>query len=519
MVEAGKPVEARFLGAPWETGEGRLWAEGPDRVLHSAKGLAGGDFHLGARMTLARLDGSAAAFVIDGSHFGFDGRGGGFFVEGALFGGATRALPRAGVTLRPGVEFEFEVLRRDGQARFLVDGVEVFRKDGWNAGVSKFGFRPWRNRMGVRDFVVDGLLVAPPRPPAPLFLGAHAGGRGPWHTFRIPALTVTREGTLLAFCEGRRNSWGDSGDIDLLVKRSTDQGRSWSEARVVWDDGPNTCGNPCVVVDPATGVVWVLATWNRGDDHEAGIIAGQSKDTRRVHVIRSEDDGRTWSAPVEITGAVKRPDWTWYATGPGSGIAIEQGPHAGRLVIPCDHIEAGSRRYFSHVFFSDDHGKTWQLGGRTPRDRVNECQVVELQGGSLLLNMRNYDRNARTRQVAFSDDGGVTWRDQRHDAALVEPICQAAVERFAWPRAGRPGVILFSNPASQQRREGMTLRASLDEGRSWAESRLLHAGPSAYSDLAVLGDGRIGCLYEAGEANAAESIVFEALEPWFDRGP
>lgn len=175
----------------------------------------------------------------------------------------------------------------------------------------------------------------------------------------------------------------------------------------------------CVVVDKETGTIFLLSTWNRGDDHEGAIIAGKSKDTRRVFVLQSTDDGLTWSKPRQLTDQVKKPDWTWYATGPGSGIQIEHGPHQGRLVIPCDHIEAETKRYFSHVIYSDDHGKTWQLGGSTPRDKVNECEAVELTNGRLMLNMRNYDRAQRARQTALSDDGGLTWRDQRHNPALI----------------------------------------------------------------------------------------------------
>jgi sialidase-1 len=227
-----------------------------------------------------------------------------------------------------------------------------------------------------------------------------------------------------------------------------------------------------------------------------------------VFVAHSVDGGRTWSPSREITSAVKLPNWTWYATGPGSGIQIEHGPHKGRLVIPCDHIEAGADRYYSHIIYSDDHGTTWKLGGSTPECRVNECEVVELTGGRLMLNMRNYDRSKKNRQVAFSDDGGMTWREQHFDETLVEPICQAAIRRYAWPGPTGHGVILFSNPASTRGRVNMTVRASYDEGRTWPVSRVLHSGPSAYSDLTVLADGQIACLYEAGTSNPYQAIVF-----------
>jgi len=337
-------------------------------------------------------------------------------------------------------------------------------------------------------------------------------GRGAYHTYRIPAITLTTQGTLLAFCEGRKGGRGDAGDIDLLMKRSEDQGKTWSDQAVIWDDKQNTCGNPCPVVDRTTGIIWLFSTWNRGDDHESQIIAQKSKDTRRVFVLSSSDDGLTWTDPREVTSVVKKPDWTWYATGPGSGMQIEQGEHAGRLVLACDHIEAGTKHYYSHVIFSDDHGKSWTLGGSTPNHKVNECEVVELTDGRLMLNMRNYDRAHRKRQIAFSSDGGVTWSGQRFDTTLIEPICQASMYRYAWPGADTKNVILFSNPASADKRINMTVRASLDDGKTWPLKRSLHTGPSAYSDLVVLGNSQILCLYECGTKSPYESITLACLE-------
>jgi len=346
-----------------------------------------------------------------------------------------------------------------------------------------------------------------PQPPgliqAPVFLS----GQGGYRTYRIPALVVTTRGTVLAFCEGRKHSSSDTGDIDLLVRRSTDHGEHFGPPTVVWDDGPNTCGNPCPVVDQQTGTIWLLLTHNLGQDHEPQIIDGTAKGTRTVWVSHSTDDGLTWSPPREITSSTKRPDWTWYATGPGAGIQLCQGPHRGRLIVPCDHIEAGTRRYYSHVIYSDDHGRTWQLGGRTPQAGVNECEVAELCGGRLLLNMRNYDRSQHCRRTSISEDGGLTWAPVVFDPVLVEPICQASLRRYSWPENGKPGFLLFSNPASPTRREKLTVRLSRDEGKTWPQAWTLHVGPSAYSCLAVLADGRVACLYEAGKASPYESIV------------
>ena len=339
------------------------------------------------------------------------------------------------------------------------------------------------------------------------FTDVFRSGQDGYHTFRIPAVVVSSQGTVLAFCEGRKGGAGDTGAIDLVLKRSRDGGKTWSSPQRVWGDANNTCGNPCPVLERATGTLWLLLTWNRGDDTEPRIIAQTSKDTRRVFVSHSADDGVTWAQPTEITAAVKPTNWTWYATGPGAGIQIERGKFQGRLVIPCDHIEAGTRRYYGHVIYSDDRGQTWRLGGSTPRDQVNECEVVELSDDRLMLNLRNYDATQHTRQVAFSTDGGMTWTDQHHAAELVEPICQASIRRYSWPGTSARGLVLFSNPASL-RREKLTVRLSYDDGRTWPAALQLHAGPAAYSCLAVLPGRLMACLYECGGSGPYELIRF-----------
>jgi sialidase-1 len=335
-------------------------------------------------------------------------------------------------------------------------------------------------------------------------------GTDGYHTFRIPAITVNRAGHLLAICEGRKRGGGDAGDIDIVCKVSEDGGKTWGKLAVIRDDNTNTCGNPCVVRDAETGVIWLLHTWNRGDDHEDQIINQTSKDTRRVFVTSSSDDGRTWSPAHEITADVKLTNWTWYATGPGAGIQLQRGPHKDRLVIPCDHIEAGTKRYFSHVIYSDDHGNSWKLGGTTPEPQVNECEVVELTDGALLLNMRSYDPARKARQSAISRDGGSTWKEQKVVPELVDPICQASIRRLSWPQTGQPGIVLFANAASH-RRERMTVRASFDEGHTWPVSRRLTAQPAAYSCLVALPDGSIGLLYESGPTHPYQAIVFSSF--------
>ena len=325
--------------------------------------------------------------------------------------------------------------------------------------------------------------------------------------FRIPAIVSTKSGVLLAFAEGRKTGCGDAGDIDLVLKRSFDVGKTWSSLQVVWSDSSNTCGNPAPVVDQNTGDIVLLSTWNLGTDHEAQIINLKSVNTRRIFVLRSGNEGETWSIPKEITEQVKLPTWTWYATGPGNGIQLQSSSYKNRLVIPCDHIEAQTKKYFSHIIFSDDAGASWQLGGSTPTDQVNECAVVELYNNDLLLNMRNYNKQ-RVRQTSISKDGGASWLPLIPDTVLIEPVCQASL--IAYPAFGKKA-IAFSNPANTKSRIGMTVRISKDAGKTWKKQALLYDGPSAYSNLVALPNKKLACLYEAGVASAYEGIVYEIV--------
>jgi len=352
------------------------------------------------------------------------------------------------------------------------------------------------------------LLGALPAVAAPLFtqLEVFVSGEDGYHTYRIPALCVTKKGTLLAFCEGRRNSSSDSGDIDLLVKRSFDGGKTWSKAQVVADFGPDTIGNPAPVVERKSGTIWLPLSRNPGPTTEKQIV-NQEGGTRTVWITRSADDGATWAPPEEITASTKRPDWTWYATGPGNGIQLRDG----RLVIPCDHTIAVTRVMHSHVIYSDDRGRSWRLGG-SAGEKTNESAVVELRDGSLMLNMRNY-RGQNRRAVAWSRDRGQSWSEPVVDDALIEPVCQASLIRYDKRR------LLFSNPADT-RRVNMTVRMSLDEGKSWPVARRIHAGPSAYSSLAVLRSGRIGLLYERGDQRPYERITFACFNrEWLEQKP
>lgn len=332
-------------------------------------------------------------------------------------------------------------------------------------------------------------------------------GTGGYSCFRIPAIIRSSKGSLLAFAEARKNSCSDNGDIDMVVKRSTDEGQHWGGRITVWDDGANTCGNPVPVVDAQTGRIYLLMTWNLGQDNIGAIDNGTSEDTRRVFVTWSDDDGLTWQPPKEITDSVKPPGWGWYATGPCHGIQVRKGPFAGRLVIPCDYIETGTKNGGSHVIWSDDHGATWHRGGAVTADKTNESSVAELSDGRLLLNMRS---SYGVRIVSVSDDGGASWSAPQAATALVDPNCEGSLLADDDSTAYR---LFFSNPASSSARENMTVKMSTDDGHSWPAAHAVYAGPSAYSDIAMLPGNRVAVVFEAGKDRPYEGIAFTILNP------
>lgn len=347
-----------------------------------------------------------------------------------------------------------------------------------------------------------------------------------YHTFRIPALAVSIRGTVLAFCEGRVQDSHDTGKIHILLRRSHDHGKTWGPIQVVAEAGPHTAGNPTPVVDRYTGTIWLPFTQNRADGPEALIVAGQA--SRTVWLTRSTDEGATWETPREITADVKEEGWTWYATGPGHGIQLA----SGRLVIPCDHIEGTStaaldkrfhavREFYAqagrgHIFYSDDHGKSWRLGG-SAQPGSNESAVVETVDGLVYLNCRNY-RPPKRRAFAWSRDRGDTFTEFGYDDKLVDPVCQASLCRVTDAINHDRNRILFANPASTAR-ERMTVRISYDECQSWSDGKVLHEGLSAYSDLCVTRDWNICCLYERGHEGLYETLTLARFDlEWLTDG-
>lgn len=331
-----------------------------------------------------------------------------------------------------------------------------------------------------------------------------------YKSYRIPSLVTTPKGTLLAFCEGRFSN-SDSGRVDLLLKTSPDGGRTWSDSRIVAGGNGDTWGNPCPVVDRKTGRVWLIMCQNLGKDSLRSILAQTSQGTRTIWASHSDDDGKTWSEPKNITDSAKDPEWSWCATGPGIGIQLA----SGRLVIPGNFNWAATRKNGNYVIYSDDHGETWKRG-EPVSPYMNEAQVVELSDGRLLLNSRPSGSIAKedgqkhpiyNRVFSWSSDQGQTWSKPLINNGLKDSRCQGST--LSIPSSH---LLLFSSPQGKGRRD-LTLQTSSDDGNTWQKILKLCDGRSAYSCLTMVTPDMVGCLYEAGVNKIGPAALVLARVP------
>ncbi|MER5973987.1 sialidase family protein [Streptomyces sp. NPDC002055] len=346
-----------------------------------------------------------------------------------------------------------------------------------------------------------------------------AGTEG-YASFRIPAVVRAADGALLAFAEGRIDSRDDVGDIDVVLRRSTDGGRGWGPLRVVAENGDGTAGNPApVVLDD--GRVLLVHVRNAADATEQRIRRGEvpAAEGRRVWVQHSDDHGETWSTAREITKSVKKAGWRWYATAPGHAVRLHRGAHAGRVVVPANHSAAptgsdtgAEGRYDgSHGLLSDDGGESWRIGWTDSNPNgcinANETTAAELPDGRLYINSRNDSPAPGTRADGYSRDGGASLeKPLRPQAGLTGPVVQGSVLHL-----GEPDVLLYSGPADPGFRALMTLRASRDRGLTWRPVHTVDGLPAAYSDLVRCDDGCVGLLYETGDFSAYTTITFRRI--------
>ncbi|MER8224228.1 exo-alpha-sialidase [Streptomyces sp. NPDC094143] len=341
--------------------------------------------------------------------------------------------------------------------------------------------------------------------------------------FRIPAIVRTTSGTLLAFAEGRVLNCGDAADIDIVLKRSTDGGRTWGPLQVVNEGAGDTHGNPAPLVDRRTGRVLLAETYNTGRT-DAGNC--RIPCDRTPHLQYSDDDGRTWSRPRDLSGEILPGDWnSWYATGPVHGIQLTRGEHAGRLVFGVNtETWNGSRVSANHaaLVVSDDGGDHWRIGATdtwpieedgTFRQKPSEVTLTERADGALLVSGREQDgTDLGHRAQTFSTDGGDSFATPfRALPDLYTPQVQGATLRLG-------DRMLLSAPADPDRRRTMMVRSSYDGGRTWESvdrGTVVTTDWSGYSDMAAVDGSAVGLLYEGGAADARDEIRFARFtEDW-----
>lgn len=357
-------------------------------------------------------------------------------------------------------------------------------------------------------------VIAPAPPPRGsgqrIGVAVRTAGDGGSKAYRIPGLVTTSAGSLIAVYDIRWSGFGDlPGDIDVGMSRSTDGGRSWEDMRIVMDMGDDPAfrhdgvGDPAVLVDRVNGHIWIAATWSHGNRAWRGSGPGLTpEETGQLVLTRSEDDGVTWSDPINITSEVKQPSWAYLLQGPGRGITTADGTlvFAAQFQAPPDQ----GRTPHSTILFSKDRGESWTLGSPA-KTNTTEAQLVELADGRLMLNMR--DNRGGARSVATTDDLGSTWTEHPTSRrALPEPVCMASLIH-ADRDAGRDlgGWLLFSNPAVETPpRRRMTIKASPDHGASWPSRHhvLVDEGPSAgYSCLTMIDEATVGLFFEGSRAH------------------
>lgn len=385
----------------------------------------------------------------------------------------------------------------------------------------------------IRAFAMLGFLLAVSLPlagaPVPLPLPPEKtdlfrAGQAGVALYRIPGVVVTAQGSVLAYCEARKNSKADWGEIEIHLRRSTDGGKTWEPARRIAHQGPRiegnprkktggeheqTVNNPVAVVDRQSGAIEFLYCLNYA----------------RCFSMRSTDDGRSWSQPVEITVTFEpfraKYDWKVIATGPGHGIQLK----SGRLVVPVwlaygntgDHGPSAAG-----TIYSDDHGNTWKAGEiAAPNEggfnSPNESMLATLSDGRVMLVARSLSKPNR-KIISMSPDGAAGWTRPAFHNELWEPCCMASI--LAHPS----GALLFSNPhtlpldqagkeipGGRGKRQNLSIKLSRDDGKTWPANKSLEAGPSAYSDLAVLPDGAVLCFYERDNRLSIARVTLDWL--------
>ncbi|MDQ2719226.1 MAG: glycoside hydrolase [Bacteroidota bacterium] len=343
----------------------------------------------------------------------------------------------------------------------------------------------------------------------PVFVSGTEG----YKSFRIPAIVKAKNGDLLAFCEGRVNGGSDFGNIKIVSKISSDEGKTWSALQIVASNDSLQAGNPAPIVDLTDtrfpkGRIFLF--YNTGNGHEMELRKG--KGHRDIFYKTSIDNGKTWSASTDITLQVNKinqpdinplwnfkEDWRTYANTPGHALQFHEGKYKGRIYVAANHSSGNPkpelRDYQAHGYFTDDHGITFHLSKTVPFEGSNESTAAQLTNNSLMMNSRN--QTGKYRVVSLSKDGGENWDTTFVDHNLPDPICEGSLLNVG--TKDRKSILAFCNNVDKNNRDSLTLRISFDEGKTWEKNILIEQKNTGYSDIVKLSQYKTGVLYEADD--------------------
>ncbi len=315
-----------------------------------------------------------------------------------------------------------------------------------------------------------------------LFIGGHDNV----FEYRIPSLITSNKGTLLAVCDARVDKRGDApNNIDLVMKKSHDGGKTWSAVKVIRDyPGNEAAADPSLIVDKETGTIWLAYDYAVPDPQ------GDHGRILRIQLMKSDDDGETWSSPVDLSYLEKGKDF-WLQNGPGRGLYSD-----GVIIFPMYTVYRGGKVQKTVLVYSNDNGKTWALSNEVGEYNV-EPQAANISGNRIMVNMRK-PYGYGYRQIAVTGDMGDTWQDLRTDSTLIESGCHASFINYNFDNKS---LLLFSNPADSKERKNMVVKISNDEGKGWQKEIHIYSGSAAYSCMTQLPNGNVGLLYEADKYN------------------
>ncbi|MBD3376226.1 hypothetical protein GF406_14410 [candidate division KSB1 bacterium] len=490
--------------------------QGENTALFAEPTLGRGDFQIHATLSLADIRATGAAFFLGGNfHTGpskpqgnraleiyLDGRDEGIWVDARhiksvrLFQNESPVyIGKIKDFVKPGIPFDIALERVGQDFMFSINGTELFRKNVKENFIGTFGFLPGKGEMRLYDFWATGNFPEPTLCLQDLWKAGESG----YVCYRIPSLITTQNNTVLAFAEGRKPGKG-KGDTDIVLKRSMDHGKTWSEQSCIWDPGPDAffVRDPSPIQDRETGKILLLMDSNwQGKNQPPG--------AQKIYSCSSFDDGKSWTEPKPI----KIPSVKGLNMSPAFGIQLRDKTFKNRIVMPAiRRTESG--QVASCVIFSDDQGKSWQVGNPGPAG-TNECTLVELSNGDLLLNMRS---NNPHRTFAISRDGGENFIPQGLDIELPDPSCHANCLHYSGktPEGKNKHIILFSNANTEgclvPHRFNMSVKMSFDDGRSWPISKMIYPGYSAYSTMTSLPNGKIALLFEKDDYRQLSLAIF-----------